>query len=307
MKEDVVTHKNSVSLHIISALIALLIYLLMVLLLIGGFRFYKEKVKHEGGEKAVMSDVISNESIELAAVVPQKEESPEQEPKKVEQKEVPQTPEKNVQPQTPSPKPTQANDTKEVKETKEVNLADMFANISSKTSQDVRKEEEAKRRQELAEMKKQQDDVQKARQAQLAQNAMALEQSTRALQQVTQNLNSNIKRVATTKVVLEKPKFSGNAEDKKKYEAWYAQIEQILMSEWQKSGSFYQAATSAKVRIRIDSGGKLTYLFMVEQSPYGDYNDSVIAFLRKMGTRLFPPPPGDGVDMSMTLENTMRH
>ena len=46
---------------------------------------------------------------------------------------------------------------------------------------------------------------------------------------------------------------------------------------------------------------------MISQSPYSDYNNSVIEFLRKMETRLFPPPPAESVDMSMELENILRH
>lgn len=318
MKEDVVMHKNSRSLHIVSGLAAFFIYALMLILLIGGFRFYKERVKY-GEEEAVIAEILADKSIELDAVVPQQQEEnlqQETQPKDTNpiEENITQTTEKEV---IESPKITQttpkqtqevAEKPKEVKEPpKEVDLSDVFANVSSKTSQDIRKEEEAKRKKELEEIEKQRDEAQKAKQTQLAQNALALEQSTKALQQATQKLNSNIKQAMTTKIVLEKPKFSGNPDDKKKYDAWYAQIEQILMSEWQKSGIFDRAATSAKVRIRIDEGGKLTYLFMVAQSPYGDYNSSVIAFLRKMETRLFPPPPGDGVDMSMELENTLRH
>ena len=317
MKEDVVMHKNSPSLHIVSGLIAFFIYALMLILLIGGFRFYKEQVRY-GEEEAVMAEILADKSIELDSVVPQQQEeisnqNTQPQPTNPIEENITKTPEKETtesQKITPTtPKQTQAAEQpKEVKETpKEVDLADVFANVSSKTSQDKRKEEEAKLKQELEEIQRQRDEAQKAKQAQLAQNALALEQSTKALQQATQNLNSNIKQAMTTKIVLEKPKFSGNPDDKKKYDAWYAQIEKILMSEWKKSGSFSQAATSAKVRIRIDEGGKLTYLFMVAQSPYGDYNSSVIEFLRKMETRLFPPPPGDGVDMSMELENTLRH
>ncbi len=318
MKEDVVMHKNSPSLHIMSGLIACCIYVLMLLLLLGGFKFYKEQV-HYGEEEAVIAEILANESIELAAVVPQNDtmqQATQQQEAPIEETPIQTQPtpaQEIVQaPKEISPPPKQAQTLaekpKEIKEKpKEVDLADVFANVSSKTSQDIRKEEEAKRKQQIQEAKKQQDEAQKVKQAQLAQNALAIEQSTKALQQATQNLNTNIKQAMTTKIVLEKPKFSGNAEDKKKYDKWYAQIEQILMNEWQKSGNFYQAATSAKVRIRIDSGGKLTYLFMVAHSPYGDYNSSVIAFLRKMETHLFPPPPADGVDMSMELENTLRH
>lgn len=311
MKEDVVMHKNSRSLYIVSGLAAFFIYALMLILLIGGFRFYKEQVKY-GEEEAVVAEILADKSIELDAVVPQQQETQPKDTNPIEEN-ITQTTKKeaiespNITQTTP--KQTQvAEKPKEVKEpTKEVDLSDVFANVSSKTSQDIRKEEDAKRKKELEEIEKQRDEAQKAKQTQLAQNALALEQSTKALQQATQKLNSNIKQAMTTKIVLEKPKFSGNPDDKKKYDAWYAQIEQILMSEWQKSGIFDRAATSAKVRIRIDEGGKLTYLFMVAQSPYGDYNSSVIAFLRKMETRLFPPPPGDAVDMSMELENTLRH
>lgn len=316
MKEDVVMHKNSPSLHIMSGLIAFLIYAIMLILLIGGFRFYKEQVKY-GEEEAVMAEILDEKSIELASVEPQQEEIIQQDSKpqeEIQTEEVIQKmPEKEIIDSPPitqsTPNKIQVEEKpKEVKEPqKEVDLADVFANISSKTSRDIRKEEEAKRKQELEEAKKQREEAQRAKQAQLTQNALALEQSARALQQATQNLNSNIKQAVTTKIVLEKPKFSGNSEDKKKYDEWYAQIEQIFMNEWKKSGSFYQAATSAKVRIRIDAGGKLTYLFMVSQSPYGDYNSSVISFMKKMETRLFPPPPGDGIDMSMDLENTLRH
>ncbi|MCI5786977.1 MAG: TonB C-terminal domain-containing protein [Helicobacter trogontum] len=316
MKEDILIHKNSPSLHVMSGFIALFVYALMLILLIGNFRFHKEQVRY-GEEDAVIAEILSNESVELTGVT----ESPSQElqqpmtqntnPQEQIQEiltessakqeiEIPKktTPPKQALAEKPVEKP------QEVKEKpKEVNLADVFANVSSQTSQDIRREEEAKRQQQLNEIRQ----AQQAKQAQLAQNALALEQSTKALQQATQNLQTNIKQAITTKIVLEKPKFSGNAEDKKKYDKWYAQIEQILMGEWQKSGGFHQAATSAKVRIRIDAGGKLTYLYMVSQSPYGDYNDSVITFLRKMETRLFPPPPAEGIDLSMELENTLRH
>ena len=327
MKEDVVMHKNSPSLHVASGFAAFLIYALMLILLIGGFRFYKEQVRY-GEEEAVMAEILANESIELADIAPQEDSALQELQQAMTQENTPQEQieEKMTESiakqeaETPKeitpPKQTLVEKTpeklvekpKEAQEKpKEVNLADVFANVSSKTSQDIRKEEEAKRQKELDEARKQRDEAQKAKQAQLTQNALALEQSTKALQQATQNLKTNIKQAMTTKIMLEKPKFSGNAEDKKKYDKWYAQIEQILMSEWQKSGGFHQAATSAKVRIRIDAGGKLTYLYMVSQSPYGDYNSSVIAFLRKMETRLFPPPPAEGVDLSMELENTLRH
>lgn len=316
MKEDVVMHKNSPSLHIVSGFIAFFIYAIMLFLLICGFRFHKEQDRH-GEENSVIAEILADKSIELDSVVPQQEDNTKQEIQSQNtnktEKNITQTPEKEIieSPKVAQtiPKQTHATETpKDVKEApKEVNLADVFANVSSKTSQDIRKEEEAKRKQELEEIYKKQDEEQRAKQAQLTKNALALEQSTKALQKATQNLNSNIKQAMTTKIVLEKPNFSGNAEDKKKYDAWYAKIEQILMSEWQKSGSFDLAATRAKVKIHIDEGGRLTYLYMITQSPYGDYNNSVIAFLKKMGTKTFPPPPGDGVDMSMELENTLRH
>ena len=159
--------------------------------------------------------------------------------------------------------------------------------------------------------KKQKEEEQRARAEQLAQNAAAIEQSAKALQDSAKAMQQNVKQAFATKINLEKPKFMGNSQDKAKYDEWYATIEQILMTQWKRTTRFYQASTSAKVRISIDANGRLKYIHMIKQSPYGEYNNSVIEFLKDMEKQSFPPPPGDGfgdsINTNLELENTLRH
>ncbi len=309
MKQDIVIHKNSPSLHLFSGVIAFFIYAVMLILLIGGFKFYKEQVRY-GEIDSNISEIITDESIELSQIVEQninqniqqsQQEIIEEIQKPLIQQEITQKemPKEIVKEKQQKPQ--------ESKKEKEVDLADVFSNVSSETYKDRKAREKEQEEQQKELKRKQLEEEQKARAEQLAQNAAAIKQSTQALQQATQNLQDNVKKALTTKISLERPKFVGNSEDKAKYDKWYAQIEQILMNEWKKSSNFYQATTSAKVRIKIDSGGKLTYLYMITQSPYAEYNGSVIIFLKKMETRLLPPPPADGVEIAVNLENTLKH
>ncbi len=319
MKQDVVMHKNSPSLHLFSGFIAFTIYVIMLVLIVGGFKLYKEQVRY-GELDSNLSEIIVNESIELSEVIDKNEEQNTQLEQITEEikepvEEVAQplesiviTQEKQqIQQKKEVDKKTQESKQVDIKPKKEVNLVDVFSNVSSETLKDRKAKEDEKRKQELETQKRMLEEAQKARADQLAQNAAAIKQGTQALQQATKNLQDNVKKALTTRISLEKPKFVGNSDDKAKYDKWYAQIEQILMSEWKKSSNFYQASTSAKVKINIDSGGKLTYLFMVIQSPYVEYNNSVVVFMKKMETRLFPAPPGDGVELAVSLENTLKH
>lgn len=321
MKQDVIMHDTDRKLHFYSGLGAFIIYFLVLLLVLGGFHFYKERVRY--GEIEPSNAVVELEGIELDNVNEQEKNTesnitqPIQDSKqdtKIEK--VQEAPKDLLTPQTKEsakqpPKASQKEIQEAKPEEKELDLADMFSNISSETMQDRKAKQEAQRQEEILLRKKQQEEAKKQQAQQLAQNAAAIEQSTRALQQSAKNLQENVKQVVASKANLEKPKFVGNSKDKAKYDEWYANIEQILMNEWKKSPKFYQSSTTAKVRITIDSNGRLKYMYMIQQSPYGEYNNSVVEFLKQMEKRAFPPPPGDGfgesIHTNLELENTLRH
>ncbi len=303
MKEDIVIYESNPSLHFFSGISACIVYLLILLLIVGGFHFYNEQIHY--GEIDDSADFIEQDmqkkGIELSEIV---DEKPSQDPNLLLLPIQPiQTPEPT---QTHKPIPIKTPDTtpEPQPKQKEINLEDMFATVSSETTQNRRAKEEAQRQQEIQLRRKQLEEEQKTRAAQLAQNAANLNQSTKALQEATQNLQNNVKQVMTAKIDLEKPKFTGNSQDREKYNKWYTQFETILMQEWKKIGKFHRA-TVVKVRIRVDSTGKLSYLYMITQSPYGDYNNYAVSFLKNMENKPFPSPPdGNAIDMNLSLEST---
>ncbi|MWV62770.1 hypothetical protein DCO58_02410 [Helicobacter saguini] len=323
MKQDVILENGSTKLRLYSGVGAFVIYFLVLLLLLGGFHFYKEKLRY--GELESSDFVAEMDGIELDSIAPNitqnniestTTETPENgnETKQIDPilATIPKEPTKEIPKEEPKTSQKEIKSaTNETQEKKEIDLADMFSNVPSQTLQEKKAQEEAARQEEINLRKKQQEDAKKQQALQLAQNAAAIKQSTQALQASAQNLQENVRQAVASKVNLEKPKFVGNSQDKAKYDEWYAKIEQILMSEWRKTAKFYQASTSAKVRIRIDSNGRLSYVHMITQSPYGEYNNSVMQFIRKMEKRAFPPPPGDGfgdsIDTNLELENTLRH
>lgn len=293
MKQDIVMYKSSPTLHFFSGAIAFVIYLLMLLIVIGGFHIYKEQIKYgETDTSEFIEEAMKQESIELNEVIqaPIIKQAQTKEPTLLQ----PTTQE------TQSSQPQQKATKAPTEKTKEINLANVFSVVSSETQKQKKQREEEALQQELLLRKKQLEEEQKARAAQLAQSAAAIQQSTIALQQTAQTLQQNVKQ-ALKKISLEKPKIAGNSQDQKKYDEWFAKIEKLLLSEWAKSPKFYQT-TTAKVRIRIDSNGQLKYLHMVIQSPYGEYNNSVISFLKNMETRVFPAPPDNFVDMNLELK-----
>ncbi|RDU66538.1 hypothetical protein CQA53_03625 [Helicobacter didelphidarum] len=310
MKQDIIIHNNNFSLHFLSACGAFIIYILLLLLLLGGFQFYKEHIRYgEMPDSEFIAEIA--DGIEIAEIIESTTPSEQiQEQIKTPLQQdliIPQTQKQDSITPTQSQQKSENSSQDSTPKPAEVNLADMFANVSDETLQHKKVREEIQRQEEIKLRKKQLEDAQKERAEKLAQNVAAIGQSTKALQQATQNLQQNVKQAIATKVNLEKPKFMGNSKDKVKYDEWYAQIEKILMTEWRKSSKFYQATTSAKVRIRIDSHGKLNYVHMIRQSPYGEYNSSVFSFLKSMEQRIFPAPPGDTIEMSLELENTLKH
>lgn len=317
VKQDVILENGDVKLRIYSGVGAIFIYFLVLLLLLGGFHFYKENMRYGELESSDFIDEMNSvqlDSIQTESKNIESTSNTPREPAKIDPilatipqetpKELPKEPPKTAQKEIKS-------NTENTEEKKEIDLADMFSNVSSQTLQERKAQEEAAKQEEIKLRKKQLEDAKKQQAEKLAQNAAAIKQSTQALQASAQNLQENVKQAVASKANLEKPKFVGNTQDKAKYDEWYARLEQILMSEWRKTAKFYQASTSAKVRIRIDSNGRLSYVHMIAQSPYGEYNNSVIEFIRKMEKRAFPPPPGDGfgdsIETNLELENTLAH
>lgn len=337
MKQDVILSNHSdTKMRFYSGISALVIYFLVLVLLLGGFHFYKENMRYgelDTGDSMLLDDGIEIDSVESNSKNLEKEATKisqeiQENTQNTPQDQLKQTKETMKEPtkidpilaQTQSKDSTkeQPKEQKEIKSNteespkeKEIDLADVFSNVSSKTMQEKRLQEEAARQEEIKLRKKQQEEAQKQQAMQLAQNAEAIKQTTQALQASAKNLQENVRNAVATKVNLEKPKYVGNSQDRAKYDEWYAKIEQILMREWRKTSKFYEASTSAKVRIRIDSNGRLSYVHMIKQSPYGEYNNSVIQFIRKMEKRAFPPPPGDGfgdsIDTNLELENALTH
>ena len=160
MREDVVIGDGSASLRIFSGVGAFVIYFLILLLLIGGFQFYRESVRY-GDVEPNLAEII-NESIELSDVMPQnpapKEDTPKENMAKDSLKETPQAdpilatipkkPEPIQKPQEPKQSQKEiiapAKDIEKEKEAekereqkaKELDLAEAFSTISSETKQE---------------------------------------------------------------------------------------------------------------------------------------------------------------------------
>lgn len=322
MQTDVVNPHSSPSLHCFSAIVACVAYILMLALLINALIYTTKISKSFGNNTDTQLAFNTNESIELAEVLNENTEvnTPDKDESLLEQKEI--TPEKieetkeadttSNQPKTiASPEIAKTKSTQEPKEQAEVkpepNLADIFSVVSSQTIQDKRaieKEKQKKlREEELARLEQEQKEKTK----QLAESAAAIQQSTKALQQATRSLQDNVKQAMQTKINIEKPKFAGSPDDREKYEKWYDEIEQILMEEWKKNKFYYQSSTRAVVRIKVSAGGRLSYLYMIKQSPFGEYNSAAINFLHNMENKLFPPPPRDDIELTVNLDSTLRY
>ncbi|RDU71073.1 hypothetical protein CQA66_07195 [Helicobacter aurati] len=306
MQTDVVYPQSNPSLWVFSGIIACILYVLMFALLMSVLFVTRKNIPintHRAESEFIFTD---NDNIELAEVLPQDESLPQDTQTTIEESKPANDSvaiESNPVPINPQPKSSQEVPRKVA----QPNLADIFSFIPSETIQDKKiieqQQQKKAQEEELARIAKEQHEKAQL----LAQNAALIQQSTRALQQATRTLQDNVKQAMQVKIAIEKPTFAGSSDDKEKYNKWYDAIQEILMTEWQKNKFYYQTPTGATVRIVVSASGRLSYLYMINQSPFNEYNAAVVAFLRNMETRLFPPPPKEAVEFTININSVLRY
>lgn len=302
MQTNIINNNSSFTLYFISGAVAFIIYLLILMLIISTMFYMRKQVDINTYNYNIESEFIFpiDSTIELSQVL---DSSP-----KESQQEKPEEIKENI---LKEPEPAQTPNENIEKNPVKPNLVDVFSFISSETVHNKRAIEEEKKRkaeEEKAQQEKLEREQRDKERAQVLQRqADVIKQSTQALRQTSQIFKDSVNQAMQIKITVEKAKISDIPNDRQKYDKWYDDIQKILLIEWRKNRFYLQTPTGATVRIKVDSSGKLSYMYMVKQSPFNEYNNAVIAFLHSMENKLFPVPPKDSIEFSININSTLRY
>ncbi|STQ85878.1 TonB C-terminal domain-containing protein [Helicobacter muridarum] len=302
MQTNIVHTNSSLPLCFMSGVAAFIIYLLMIMILISIIFHVRKQVNINtyNTESEFIFQIDS--AIELSQVIDSNpKESQQEEQTKPEETEE-------------NPEPTPTPQERIVKKPIEPNLIDVFSFIPSETIQNKNPLEEEKQRkaEEEARQKAQQEKLEreqrdKERTEALLRQADAIKQSAQALRQTSQTFKNSVNDAIQIKITVEKANISSSPDDMQKYDKWYDDIQEILMLEWQKNRFYQQTPTGTTVRIKVDNSGKLYYMYIVRPSPFNEYNNAVITFLRSMEEKIFPIPPRDSIEFNININSDLRY
>ena len=276
-QEGIALYENNKTLRIYSGIAAVALYFIFL------FVFsMQNKNEEKSGDNILISNVIFQDDTQYRDSKPS-------------------LPKKEIETPQPTPAPPpQVEEIKEVKAPppepkKEVSsenlLGDVFSNVPSQINKEPKKEE-------IKEIKKE-IKIEKPP----VTTPVATNNVNKSLDEISKSLESGIKDTlniqVNTATIGNSSQGNTNGNDKDALDGWFDGIQKTLMSEWKKTKK-YSKATSATVKVRIDSKGRLSYLLMVTPSPFSDYNASVEHFIKQMEKSTFPPVP-NGSDLVFSI------
>lgn len=127
-----------------------------------------------------------------------------------------------------------------------------------------------------------------------------LEQNTKTdklkeLQSSTQELQNKLNSLSNLTISTDTSQNDGE------YDEWYAQIEKIMLQQWQKTFSI-EEKMQALVYIRIANNGDFSYN-IVKYSGNVAFDDSLKAMLEECRQMRFPPHPKGSKEIATTFKN----